>query len=88
MKIKNGYVKRTINSRTIIVPLADCLNTVSGIIELNESAAFLWDQLERDTCENELISALVKKYLIDTYTATEAVTAFLDHLIKYDILQV
>lgn len=87
LKIKTGYVKRIINGRQLIIPLTGRLNN-DCIIELNESAAVLWDQLGSDISEVELITALADHYSIDTCTATQAVISFINCLKEYDILEV
>lgn len=87
MKIRQGYITRKIKEKYVIVPVGDRLKSVAGIIELNESAALLWDVLVNETTYDVLESTLEERYSISNDVAHQAVESFLLSLKKYDILQ-
>lgn len=70
MKIKNGFRLRTVCEESIIV--AEGLNNIdfSSIISLNESAAFLWKNVQgEDFDATRLASLLTAEYEVDEDTA-------------------
>lgn len=87
MKIKKQYVKRNINNKVIIVPIEKESHNINGIIELNDTAAFLWEILMDDVTELDLVKALIEKYLIGEKTAKEAVNSFKTFLSENNILE-
>lgn len=77
MKIKNGFIMRSINNVNVVVPVGEAAG-FSAMITLNGSGAFLWKLLETDTDEKSLIDAMLEKYDIDENTAKRDVSAFLE----------
>lgn len=78
MKIKNGFIKRTVNNVQVAVAVGEAANKFNGMITLNGSAAFLWDLLTEDKTTEELVDAMLEKYSIDKETATRDVLAFVE----------
>lgn len=50
------------------------------MINLNESAAFLWKQLENDITKEELIKRLTEEYDVDYERASISVEKFISKL--------
>ena len=86
MKIAEGFVLKNIAGTNVVVPLGT--NTVSfkAIITLNETGAFLWQNLEKDTTEEELLKAMLSEYAIDEDTAKADIAEFIDNLKKANLL--
>ena len=61
MKIKDGFILREVAGETVVIPTDDTLD-LNMMITLNETGAFLWKQLEQDTNESTMVSALVGEY--------------------------
>lgn len=85
MKIKDGYLLRDVAGSTVVVPLDDSL-TFHGMIKLNGSGKFLWEQLAEEKTREELLQALCKAYEIDEATAAQDLDAFLSHLREMGVL--
>lgn len=65
MKIKDGFVKQQIGKKTIIVSTGDLSKDFHGMIELNYTAADIWEWLSQGlTCE-ETAKLLAEKYNIE-----------------------
>ena len=79
MKIADGFALKVIADTNAVVPTGT--NTVSfrSIISLNDSGAFLWKQLETDTDEERLVSALLGEYDTDEETARADVREFIEN---------
>lgn len=79
MKIKDGYILSEVAGNCLVVPL--CANTTfSGMLRLNETGKLLWEALQKDVTEEELVAALLAEYEIDEATARADVSRFLDSL--------
>ena len=87
MKIKQGFVLKSIADSHIVVPLGSQVVDFSSIIKLTDTGAFLWSQLSSDTTSDELVSALTAEYDVDIATATRDVSAFITKLRAADLLE-
>lgn len=85
MKIKDGYILRTIAGDNIVLPSGDELD-LNVIITLNHSARFLWERLEKGAEAAELTEALLEEYDVDRPTAEKAVADFIEKLKAHDLL--
>jgi hypothetical protein len=88
MKTKKGYTLRSLGKEFILV--ADGFEAVdfSRMISLNETAAFLWKEVEdKDFDAEMLITLLTDNYDIDRETAQNDVTAMLESWSKADIIE-
>ncbi len=87
MKIKQGFVLKSIADSHIVVPLGSQVVDFSSIIKLTDTGAFLWSQLCSDISAEELVSALTAEYDVDDATATRDVDAFITKLKDADLLE-
>lgn len=87
MKIKQGFVLKSIADSHIVVPLGSQVVDFSSIIKLTDTGAFLWSLLDSDTTLDELVSALTDEYDVDVATAIHDVDAFITKLKDADLLE-
>lgn len=87
MKIREGFILRTVAGQNLIVPVGDNTMNFNAAIALNESAAFLWNCLTKETDEKELLTKLLNEYEIDEQTALADIKVFLNVLKEHDILE-
>ena len=85
MKIKNGFVLRTVAGETVVLPTGATAD-VDMMITLNDTGRFLWECLQKDTDENALVEALLGEYEVSREKAADAVTAFVARLKELDFL--
>ena len=57
------------------------------MIRLNDTGAFLWEQLGADTTEDVLVRDLLAEYAVDEDTARADVAVFLGKLRDADLLE-
>ncbi len=69
MKIKEGFVLRSIAGSNIVVPVGTAAVDFNGMITLNDSGAFLWKVLEQESDIDGMVSALLAEYDVDEQTA-------------------
>lgn len=79
MKLKEGFVLRTVAGDTIVVPTGATLD-LNMMITLNETGKFLWEKLEKGAEEEELVAALLSEYDVAEETAKAHVVAFVQKL--------
>ena len=80
MRIKEGYLLREVAGNYIVVAVGEAVKEFNGLVNLNESAAFLWKQLEEDKTEEQLVAALLGEYEVEEQKAKEDVSAFVKKL--------
>lgn len=80
MKIDNGFKVMTIAGENIIVAVGAKNVNFNKMISLNGSGAFLWQQLQEDKTEEELLRAILEEYEIDKCIAQEDIKQFIKKL--------
>ena len=80
MKIKSGFILRQIAGSYVAVPVGARTVDFNGMITLNDTAAFLWHQLELDCDRDALVRAVLAEYEVDEAHARRSVDNFLDSL--------
>lgn len=85
MKIKEGFILRTVAGETVALPTHG-ITDVDMMITLNDTGRFLWECLQKDVDEEVLVEALLDEYEVSREMATEAVKAFVAQLKEHDFL--
>lgn len=80
MKIKDGFILRTVGRETVVVATGAASIGFNGIIHLNDTGEFLWKQLEHENTEEGLLKALLDEYDIQEEQAKKDITAFIEKL--------
>ena len=76
MKIKKDFMLRNVAGYYVVVPVGDGALNFNGVINLNESGAFLWKTMENDVTEADMVTALLGEYDVDEDRAKADVAAF------------
>jgi len=87
MKIVQGFIVRKIVDQSIVVPVGFKNVGFHTMISLNNSGAFLWQQLQTEKTEDDLLSAILEEYDIDETIALEDVRVFITKLKKAEALE-
>lgn len=87
MKVSECFSLMNIAGENVVVPMGEKNLDFKGIITLNNSGAFLWKQLEKDTTKEELLQAMLQEYEIDEITAMTDIEKFLDILESSEVLK-
>ncbi len=87
MKVKDNLILREIAGSWIIVPVAEMVVEFNGLMNLNESGAFLWNKLAEGAEMDELVSGLLSEYDIDEETAKADIQEFVGQLKEKGLLQ-
>ena len=86
MKIKDGFTLRNIAGSDIVVPVGNASKTFNGMITLNDSGAFLWSALQKDTTIDEVVAKLTGEYEVSTEQATADVQKFVAMLRENNLI--
>ena len=86
MKIKDGFILREVAGSYLVVAVGNAVKEFGGIVNLNETGAFLWKQLGAHATEDALVQALLAEYAVADDMARADVAAFLGKLRDADLL--
>ncbi len=81
-----SVVTKKTGNEYILVPVTNNIADMKSVYTLNETGAFIWDQIDGKRNIGEIISALTKEYNIDTQTASFDLLIFIDNMRKYLII--
>lgn len=86
MKIKSGFLLRSVAGKNIVVPVGAELD-FSGMITLNDTGKFMWEQLCEETDSATLLKKLVSEYDVDEETAKVDMDNFIKKLRQLNIME-
>ncbi|MBR2101026.1 MAG: PqqD family protein [Eubacterium sp.] len=69
MKIREGFAKRKIGGRYIVVATGDLSKEMNIIIEMNDTSSDIWDLIAQGKTIDEIAQALSEKYAISVEKA-------------------
>jgi len=82
-----SVVTRKTGNEYVLVPIANNIADMNSVYTLNETGAFIWEQINGKRSVEEIISALTTEYDIDNETASKDVFSFIDNMSKYLIIK-
>ncbi|MGN0204723.1 MAG: PqqD family protein [Coprococcus sp.] len=85
---KCNYVHRRIADSEVLISIGENIANFNGYIELNASAAFLWEEMKEPRTASELEQALEQRFNIPHMRAVEDVLDFLKELQDHDMVLV
>lgn len=77
MKVKDGFVLREVAGNYIVVAVGARVKEFNGIINLNETGAVLWREIEKGADEETLVKALLNEYAVEEQVARDDVKVFI-----------
>jgi len=83
-----SVVTRKTGDEYIIVPVTGNIADMDSIFILNETGAFIWEQIDGAKSVEEIIGLVVDEFEIDRETATNDVLDFLNSMKEYLIIKV
>lgn len=87
MKIKSNFILRKISDSYVVVPVGDAVVDFSGLINLNESGAMLFELLQKGAEESDLVDALLGEYKVEREVAEADVKKFVAKVKDAEILE-
>lgn len=62
MKIKDGFILREVAGSFVVVAVGKRATEFNGVINLNETSAFMWRMLEKGATNEEIVTEMSKEY--------------------------
>lgn len=81
-----SIVTRKTGNEYVLVPIANNIADMHSVFTLNETGAFIWEQINGERSVEEIIDLLTAEYDIDNEKASSDVFAFIDDMYKYLII--
>ncbi len=78
IKTKKGFLLRRLGKEYMVVPVGEASKDFNGMIRLNETGAFYWQELEKGITKNELVRKMLERFEgLDEETACRDLKEFL-----------
>lgn len=87
MKVNQDYELRNILDEHIVLPKGSEMEDFSGAIILSEVSAFVWNLLQEDVTEEEILSAVTTEYEVTEEQARQDLEKLLKQLDEYGVLE-
>ena len=81
MKQNPNYILRDVADSLVIVPVGEATRDFPGMITVNPTSQFLWEQLATDQTADTLVAALLAQYDVAEELARKDVNQFLETMI-------
>jgi len=81
-----SIVTRKTGNEYVLVPVTNNIADMDSVYTLNETGAFIWEQIDGEKSVGDLIEAVIAEYDIDRETAASDVLSFFDKMSKYLII--
>ena len=82
-----SIVTRKTGNEYVLVPITNNIADMNSVYTLNDTGAFIWEQINGTNNVGEIISALTTEYEIDTKNAEADVFLFIENMRKYLIIK-
>jgi hypothetical protein len=83
----SSVVTKKTGNEYVLVPVANNIADMDSVFTLNETGAFIWEQIDGKKTVSEIIFALITEYDIDKDIASKDVNEFIDNMNKYLIIR-
>ena len=81
LKTKKGFLFRKLGDEYVVVPIGAASRTFNGMIRLNATGAFFWEELAAGTTKDALVQKMLARYEgLDELTARRDLQEFLDKI--------
>jgi hypothetical protein len=82
-----SIVTRKTGNEYVLVPVTNNIADMNSVYTLNETGAFLWEQIDGKKNVKDLIEALILEYDVDNEAATSDIFSFIEEMNKYLIIK-
>ena len=79
LKVKEGFVLSQLGEEYVVVSVGEAAKAFNGMIRMNETGAFFWQELTAGTTEDALVKKMCARYRgLSETTARADLREFLD----------
>ena len=87
MKIKSDFILRKVADSYVVVPVGKLTLDFNGIINLNETGAFLFELLQKGAEREDLIEKMLEEYEVSPEKAASDIDIFIQKVKEGDVLE-
>ena len=87
MKIKDDFALRKVADSYVVVPVNSLTLDFNGVINLNETGAFLFEQLQKGIEKEELVEIMLDEYDVTREKASADIDSFINKLKDADVFE-
>lgn len=87
MKIKKNFILRKVADSYVVVPVGRQTLDFNGVINLNETGAFLFGLMQQGADRDELVDKMLAEYEVDRPKAEADIDKFIQSVKDADILE-
>ncbi len=87
MKAKSGFVLKNTSKGCLLTPAEDSIGAFDGSVLLNETSAFIWEQLQSPISREDLLRAILDEFQVDEAAASADLDKLLKTLKSYQLLE-
>ena len=80
MKTNSEYILREIAGESVLIPTGAATQKLNGMIQLTDSAAFIWKQVDTAANLEEILSRVKEEFEVDEDIAKRDVYGFMHEL--------
>lgn len=77
MKIKQGFVMRDVAGQAVAIATGEASKSFHGMVKLNDTAAVIWNGIEKGLDEAEIAEQLAAGYDVEADQALKDVESFI-----------
>ncbi len=81
MKRNENFLLHQVAGTQVLVPVGPAAEAFSGMLTVNETGAFIWQQLETAHTLEALAQAIASEYAVEEDTARQDAQAFIEKLL-------
>ena len=86
MKLNGTFMIREIADEVLAIPIGETALTLNEMIVLNSVSKVIWECLEKDTSEEEILLAVTEKFEVDVEEAREDIAEILAELFRQKLI--
>lgn len=80
MKKLEEFIMRSIAGENILVPVGATTQKFNGMISLSETAAFIWENMEKCETVEDMVDLVLEEFEVDRETAIMDTQEFINEL--------
>lgn len=79
IKTKKGFLLRKLGKEHMVVAIGEASKSFNGMIRMNDTGVWFWQQLEKGITEDELVQKMLERYEdLDEVTARSDLREYLE----------
>ena len=87
MKIKNGFVLKEVNGKSIVVATGEASRYFKGMLTLNEMGKRIFTALQTETNESRIADEIMEDYDVERFVVLSDVQYFIRQLRSMNVIE-